>query len=71
MRKIVWSLHSWAKKMGMKRDFLQSSTQGDGGISRYAIGEEKKGERWGRREERRGEEKWTITKVIEEMVRGQ
>ena len=26
----------------MKRDFLQSSTQGDGGISRYAIGQEKK-----------------------------
>ena len=42
MRKIVWSLHSWARKMGMKRDFLQSSTQEDGEISRYAIGEEKK-----------------------------
>ena len=41
----------------MKRDFLQSSTQGGGGISRYAIGEGKKRREMGKEggEERRGE----------------
>ena len=43
----------------MKRDFLQSSTQGGGGISRYAIGEGKKRREMGKEggEERRGEER--------------